>query len=97
MSPISCWTLARYWSAAMTPGSPRRAPCSLSQWVWVTGFAPRKRGSPARNAVSRPDPAAGRGKVDRQDVRFTHDGDLEAEEIRVTGLLGRDQVNLRTA
>src|SRR5271154_7036193 len=23
-----------------------------SQWVWVTGFAPRKRGSPARNVVS---------------------------------------------
>ena len=44
-----------------------------------------------------PDPAAGSDKGNRHDVGFTHVGNLEAIETRVAGLLGRDQVNLRTA
>ncbi len=44
-----------------------------------------------------PDPAAGSDKGNRHDVGFTHVGNLEAMETRVAGLLGRDQVNLRTA
>src|ERR1700731_4189233 len=44
-----------------------------------------------------PDPAAGSDKGNRHDVRFTHSGNLESEKIRVAGLFGRDQVNLRTA
>ena len=41
----------------------------------------------------KPDPAAGCDKVDCQDMRFPHGGNLEAQVIRIVGLLGRDQVN----